>query len=177
MSGPLDLIPKNDSIVTSRAPQSAVSAEEIAAPYRQFAANLDKVGGVTDELSVRLAHEDECREGGRTGDQGNRDGDDKRLAVAGVDGALGSGEHHAKADHEKDDATGDANGAGLQVEEGQKRLAEKRNTTISARPMSISRMMMANCLLRGMFLRIARRSGMFPNGSITNIRMMAEDQI
>lgn len=51
----LELVPKNNAIITSKAPQSAVTPQDIAAPYRQIAGVLDKVGEVTDELAVKAA--------------------------------------------------------------------------------------------------------------------------
>lgn len=55
MAGPVDLTPVNTSIVTSQAPQSSVTPAQIAAPYRQLAHELDKVGEVTDTLAVKAA--------------------------------------------------------------------------------------------------------------------------
>lgn len=57
MAGPVDLTPVNDRIVTSRAPQSAVTPGQVAAPYRELAGELDKVGEVTDTLAVKAAEQ------------------------------------------------------------------------------------------------------------------------
>jgi hypothetical protein len=45
---PIDLIPVNNSIVTSRAPQSSVSPAQVAAPYQELANNLNKIGEVAE---------------------------------------------------------------------------------------------------------------------------------
>lgn len=52
---PVSLVPTNDRIVTSKAPQSAVTAQDVASPYMQLARNLDKIGEVTDTAAVNMA--------------------------------------------------------------------------------------------------------------------------
>ena len=53
----INLTPTNDSIVTSQAPRSSVTQEQIAAPYKEFGDSLTKLGGAVDDVAVRMAHE------------------------------------------------------------------------------------------------------------------------
>src|SRR4051812_29259438 len=55
MAGPLDLIPRNDSIVTSKAPQTSVTPQQIASPYYKLAEEMNKVGEIGDNLATQAA--------------------------------------------------------------------------------------------------------------------------
>ena len=57
MAGPLDLTPTNPGIVTSRAPQSSVSPDQVRAPYRELADNLTRIGEVTDKVAENAAEQ------------------------------------------------------------------------------------------------------------------------
>lgn len=54
MAGPINLTPVNDRIVTSQAPQSQVSPSQIASPYRDLAAALDKQGEAMGKVGGAL---------------------------------------------------------------------------------------------------------------------------
>jgi hypothetical protein len=55
MAGPLDLIPRNDNIVTSKAPTSSVTPQQIASPYYKLAEEMNKVGEIGDNLATQAA--------------------------------------------------------------------------------------------------------------------------
>lgn len=55
MAGPFDLTPRNPDIVTSKAPTSGVTPDQIRSPYVQLSNELNKVGEVGDNLAIRAA--------------------------------------------------------------------------------------------------------------------------